>query len=366
MRRVDARLLSVVALPLLVGLLGLSVLVGTGCSSCGKDDEEAPEAPTAEEAAPEEAPAEQEAPAAEEDATRAAGEGDAARAGGAPTAGAEDAARPGAPLPPEPTRPGEAEGDASQGAKPGAAEDAKPGAAEDEEAGGGEEAEDGPLSPMEKRRKDREERIAELKRRNEERRKERQARLAERYEGEEAGAEEEAKPGESEEKPGESEEKPSEEKESARPPGTTTGQPKPGPPALDIERYLNVNDVRRITGDRTLAPAGRLSGIQPSETYNSKYFAPPVRTNFGVSLQVWREKTRRDANERFRRMRRDYPNAEDTTVLPPKSFFSWWDGHMSISFADLTKRVVVSVTCSQDVCDGDQLLKLAETVKKRL
>lgn len=246
------------------------------------------------------------------------------------------------------------------------------------------------LDPEEQRRIDRERRIAELKRRNEDRRKELLARAS--AGGEEAAGDEEAAAhavaGE-----GEAAVAGGAAPEAGDPAGSApdaeaaaaavraavtaepaapaaevapTPQPTAGPVGLDISRYLNINDVRRITGDRTLTPNGSLSGIPASETYNSVYFAPPVRANFGVSLQVWVERTRRDANDRFRRMRRDFSNAEDTSAAGPKAFFSYWNDILTVSFSDLTKRTVVSVSCNAAICKPDQLLALANAVRERL
>jgi hypothetical protein len=65
-------------------------------------------------------------------------------------------------------------------------------------------------------------------------------------------------------------------------------------------------------------------------------------------------------------MKRDFPNAEDTTAISPSAIFSHFQGIMSLSFVDLTKSVVVSVSCGDTVCSDDELVALASTVKKRL
>ena len=135
---------------------------------------------------------------------------------------------------------------------------------------------------------------------------------------------------------------------------------------MDVSRFLSVQDVRTLTGDRTLTSMGHLKGIPTGESYNSAYFAPSVRANFGVSLLVWKERIRRDANQRYAQMRADFPNAEDTTALGGKSFISYFDDIISLTFADLTKRVIVSVSCSEKICTGDQLLSMANAVKEKL
>jgi hypothetical protein len=342
----------------LIPAMLLATLVQSGCSSCDKEGAPTEEAAAATEGA--------------EEADGTAGKG-AADSEAAKAATGEDKAE----------DPGErAEGALAARAKA-AAERAK--AAE-----GASEASVDSLDPEEQRRIDRERRIAELKRRNEERRKELVARAAggeEAVGGEEAAAQ--PVPGEGEAAAGEGEAAEAGSPAEAAPDdeaaaaaavraaataeeavpiaeAAAPAQPTAGPPGLDISRYLNINDVRRITGDRTLTPNGTLSGIPASETYNSVYFAPPVRANFGVSLQIWVERTRRDANDRFRRMRRDFSNAEDTSAAGPKAFFSYWNDILTVSFSDLTKRIVVSVSCNSSICKPDQLLALANAVRERL
>jgi len=137
-------------------------------------------------------------------------------------------------------------------------------------------------------------------------------------------------------------------------------------PPLDVARFLSLSKVRSITGSQTLSTVGALSGIDPSPHYNSLYFAPPRRADFGVAIQVWRETTRRDANERFRRMRRDYPNAEDTSAVTPKGLFSYWGDMMTLAFLDFSKKTIVAITCSQKICDQQELYKLALEAKKAI
>ena len=140
----------------------------------------------------------------------------------------------------------------------------------------------------------------------------------------------------------------------------------PAGKVLNIGRYMTITQARKITGDATLSKGRPLTGIEPSATYNVSYFAPQLRSKFGVSVQVWKEKIRRDANERFRKMKRDFPNAEETKAVPPSAIFSHFQGIMTLSFTDLTKSIVVSVSCGDTVCSDQELVDLANAVKKRL
>jgi len=200
------------------------------------------------------------------------------------------------------------------------------------------------LSPAERRKVERERRIAELKRRNEERRQARMAKVDDQRREAEAEAAVKRDNASVE----------------ARAPVRAT------PRGMSLKKYINQGDIRKLLSNDTLVEEGGLSGIAPSEGYNSVYFAPPVRSTFGVAVQVWRDKTRRDANVRFRRMRSQYANAEDTTAPTAKSFVSQWDDILTLTFANLTKRVVVSVSCSTTICKPAQLLSVAKAISAKL
>jgi hypothetical protein len=200
------------------------------------------------------------------------------------------------------------------------------------------------LSPAERRKVERERRIAELKRRNEERRQARMAKVDDQRRESQAEASVQRENASVE----------------ARAPVQAT------PRAMSLKKYITESDVRKLLSDQALVEEGGLSGLAPSEGYNSVYFAPPVRSTFGVAVQVWRDKTRRDANVRFRRMRSQYANAEDTTAPTAKSFVSQWDDILTLSFANLTKRIVVSVSCSTTICKPAQLLSIAKTISAKL
>lgn len=247
------------------------------------------------------------------------------------------------------------------------------------------------LSPAERRLKARQERLEELRRKSEEQRKRREGArkakpgetamaarsAARRHEGgapaepvkpsAEAGARPATKPA-----PRVAPAGTPRPKTPAAPGAQAARAAAPRPPAapvvppLEVARFLSLSQVRSITGSQTLSTVGTLAGIDPTPRYNSLYFAPPRRADFGVAIQVWKEATRRDANERFRRMRRDYPNAEDTSAVTPKGMFSYWGDMMTLAFLDFSKKTLVAITCSQKICDQQELYKLALEAKKAI
>ncbi len=137
---------------------------------------------------------------------------------------------------------------------------------------------------------------------------------------------------------------------------------------LPIDQYLPLRKVRELTGQLRMASVGPVPGIKPTPRYNSSLYMPPGRTpTFGVGLQVWREPTRRDVNNRYLRMKGQYTNAEETQALAPdKAFFAYYGNIMSLTFMSFGKKRVVSVSCGETVCDQKKLLDLTQATQKSL
>ena len=114
---------------------------------------------------------------------------------------------------------------------------------------------------------------------------------------------------------------------------------------------------------------GPVVGIEPTDRYNSFYFAPPKRSQFGIAVQVWKERTIGSVNERFNLMKRDYPNTNDTREVAKGSdreFFSNWNDIMSVTVAGMKKRTVVTISCGTKTCSLKQLYAIARASYSRI
>ncbi len=154
--------------------------------------------------------------------------------------------------------------------------------------------------------------------------------------------------------------------DSGREPSARTA-PEPPVQAPDAEKLLPVATVMENVKTKKLTPAGALPGIAIQPGYTSTFFAAADGKSLGVSLQAWQDPMRRESDDRFRRMRLQYPNAEDVAAMAPaKAFYAHFKGVQMLTFVDSVKRVVASVACGENVCDHEQLLKLARSVRERL
>lgn len=157
-------------------------------------------------------------------------------------------------------------------------------------------------------------------------------------------------------------------------PSLADGRPNPAGAPIEVpgptpeaDRVLPVASVVEVLGGQKLSPAGPLPGIAVQPGYSSTHYAVQKGKTLGVSLQIWQDPARRESDDRYRRMRLQYPKAEDVTALPPaKAFYSYFAGVQTLTFVDSVKRVVASVSCGEGVCNHDQLLTLARRVRDRL
>jgi hypothetical protein len=140
----------------------------------------------------------------------------------------------------------------------------------------------------------------------------------------------------------------------------------PASSGLEADKLMPLPTVLEITNAKGLMDAGVLPGIATGEGYASIHYRGTAADKFGVSLQVWRDPARREADDRFRRMRLQYPNAEDVRALPAKAFFAHFSGIQMLTFVDSVKRVVATVACAEAICSHDQLTKLAMAGREQL
>jgi hypothetical protein len=136
---------------------------------------------------------------------------------------------------------------------------------------------------------------------------------------------------------------------------------------VDAALILPLATVLEITSAKGLEAQGFLPGIAPAMGYGSTFYAAPGAAHFGVALQVWQDVSRRESDDRYRRMRLQYPNAEDITVLQPlRAYYSYFQGIQSLIFADPSRRMIVAIGCGEGVCNQEQLVKLAKAARDRL
>ncbi|MSQ81611.1 MAG: hypothetical protein EXR77_01670 [Myxococcales bacterium] len=137
-------------------------------------------------------------------------------------------------------------------------------------------------------------------------------------------------------------------------------------PALDITGYLSAADVERVVGNKAKLRRQDLPGTAPSATYNAIYFGPEKGDGFGVALQVWRDANLAESRTRFNTMRNTYSNVAPTNKVAEQGFRAYFNGVVTLVFANVRRPMVASVSCSTKVCTADQLIEFAHRASERL
>lgn len=140
----------------------------------------------------------------------------------------------------------------------------------------------------------------------------------------------------------------------------------PGEPALDITGYLSAADLERVLGAKTKLRRSDLAGTAPSAGYNAIYFAPDKGDGFGIALQVWRDANLAESRTRFNTMRNTYSNVAPTNKVAEQGFRAYFNGVVTLVFANVRRPLVAALSCSTKVCNADQIIELANRANERL
>ncbi|MBM4342453.1 MAG: hypothetical protein FJ100_03630 [Deltaproteobacteria bacterium] len=140
----------------------------------------------------------------------------------------------------------------------------------------------------------------------------------------------------------------------------------PGEPALDITGYLSAADLERVLGARARLRRSDLPGTAPSAGYNAIYFAAEKGDGFGIALQVWRDANLAESRTRFNTMRNTYSNVAPTNKVAEQGFRAYFNGVVTLVFANVRRPLVAALSCSTKVCTADQIIELANRANERL
>ena len=140
---------------------------------------------------------------------------------------------------------------------------------------------------------------------------------------------------------------------------------RPDPP-LDVTGYLTVRDLELALGKKHKFRRDQLVGSKPTTSYNSLYYAAADGKRFGVSVQVWRDKSLVDSRTRFNTMRNTYTDVVATNRVTEQGFRAYFGEVVTLVFADPRKPVVASVSCSVKLCSPKSIIELSRRVAERL
>lgn len=141
------------------------------------------------------------------------------------------------------------------------------------------------------------------------------------------------------------------------------------PPSLlpDPRLLLTLDDILRITETKRSFERKNLHGIPETSYYTSLYFAPKENENeFGVSVQLWYEDNEVSLKNKYAQHFQTYPNAVEIKGIGDKTFFAFWGDILYISFFEVKKKLIVTLSCGKNICNSDEIYELGKKVSMRL
>lgn len=140
----------------------------------------------------------------------------------------------------------------------------------------------------------------------------------------------------------------------------------PAEPALDISGYLSIADLERVLDKKHSFRRSELPGLKATPDYNALYYADSRDKEFGVSVQVWRDRNLVDSRTRFNTLRNTYTDVVETNRVTAQGFRAYYGGVVTLVFADPRRPLLAAVSCSIKMCSANAAIELSRRVSERM
>jgi hypothetical protein len=135
---------------------------------------------------------------------------------------------------------------------------------------------------------------------------------------------------------------------------------------LDISSFVSADKVKQVFEAPGLSGSEPLGGVLPAREYVGARFFDPRANSLGVSAQVWRFPTTIGARRKFDVFSQRYPGAEKAEAVGTMSFFASGQEIRYLGFLEQSKKAMVVLACSEDICDLKEIYLLAKAIHKKL
>lgn len=139
-------------------------------------------------------------------------------------------------------------------------------------------------------------------------------------------------------------------------------------PTLSVSGLLNRSMVKKSTGFKGVLRPTKLRGVKASETYNSiRLESAKKGGDFGVALQVWKEKNPGAQSRRFNNLLRQYPGTSRKPGLGDSAFVASWSGVQYVVWLDRKEKYIAALTCGDSICSSEiKSMALAKEIKPKI
>ncbi len=135
---------------------------------------------------------------------------------------------------------------------------------------------------------------------------------------------------------------------------------------LDIERLINIRELREQTGYSGALSQAWLLGQNPDSRYNAMRLSTDNANELGFAVQVWKPGNESAASKRFGDLYAQSFGGKKIKGVASDAFSASHHNIHELGFFDKTRRAAVLLSCSQKVCSPEQLQSIALTIQRRL
>ncbi|MBO4350793.1 MAG: hypothetical protein J6A01_07615 [Proteobacteria bacterium] len=147
------------------------------------------------------------------------------------------------------------------------------------------------------------------------------------------------------------------------PPPPREAKPKP---ALNIEKYINIRELREQTSYSGALAEDWLLGQNTDARYSSARLATDKPDQLGFTVQVWKPGNEANASKRFNDLFKQSFGGQKISGVASDAFIASHHNIHELGFYEKSKRSAVLLSCSEEVCSKDQLKSIALVILRRL
>lgn len=147
------------------------------------------------------------------------------------------------------------------------------------------------------------------------------------------------------------------------PPPPREAKPKP---ALNIEKYINIRELREQTGYAGVLAEDWLLGQNNDARYSSARLATDKPEQLGFTVQVWKPGNEANASKRFNDLFKQSFGGQKVAGVATEAFIASHHKINELGFYEKSKRAAVLLSCSEEVCSKEQLKSIASVILRRL
>ena len=137
-------------------------------------------------------------------------------------------------------------------------------------------------------------------------------------------------------------------------------------PNLEIEKYINIREFREQTNYSGALAEDWLPGQYNDVRYTSVRLSTNDSSQLGFTIQIWRPGNETAATKRFSDLFSQSFGGQKIKSVANDAFIAKHHKIVELGFVEKSKRTTVLLSCSENICNQEQLKSIALIIQRRL